>query len=125
MKRKYIYTLSGLLLAIPLVSVVYGQYFRPLRIWVDGSSWEVTGPGQLHAIRVSSRLKNSPESDFERSWGEVAVSLWGSEGSVSTYIAPKPTVSGIKVDLSMDAVQFVEATSSSGEQWVYRIQLKN
>ena len=124
MKRKLLYTLGATLVAAFLGLLVYGQYFRPLRIWVDGQSWEVSGPGQLRGITVSSRLFESPESDFDKSWATVAVPFLGSDGSIGTYTAPKPRVSGAEIDLALDTVQFVEATSSSGKQWVYKIQLK-
>jgi len=118
-----------LLVIVTLVALigvlVYAQYFRPLRIWIDGQSWRVSGPGHLRSIKVSSRLKNSPEADLENSWGVVAVPLWGSDGSISCFTAPHPEISGTEITLSKAQVQIIEGISSSGKSWVYKIELNN
>ena len=124
MKRKTIFLSATIgIIVIALGAIVYAQYFRPLRIWVDGHSWRVSGPGTIDTVTVNSYLKEHADVDSKKNGGTVGVPLWGTDGSIGLATAPYPERTGKEVRLSGRVNHVFEAVSSNGETWVYEVKL--
>jgi len=119
--KKTMLIVTAACIILSIVGVLsYGIFLRPKTIYVDSSSWSVSGPSSLNAVSVKAYRKSEPEDSRPANGTTVGVLFLQNNGHTSLNIAPHPRDTGTRFILDKNP-QILEAQCSKGVDWVYEV----